>query len=233
MLQVPRYSSLEPISPTPGDHIDYDAATQQKERAVVMNDIFDVIASRRSCRTFADRPVPSELVKRVIEAGRLAPSGGNSQSSHLFVISNRDELDRLATIARDAFARMDVKPDTYKSLVASITASKRGTYVFHYNAPVLVVVANKRRYGNALADTGCLIENMMLEANALDLGSCWINQVHWLDADPQMHAEMLNLGLDDDEWVTGGMALGFAQTPDGLPNRSPLVHEGNRVTWVA
>ena len=197
-----------------------------------MQDALEFIKSRRSTRSYADAPVEREFVEKVVEAGRYAASGGNSQSSRLFVISDRETLDRLARIARDAFAQMEIGPDTYASIAASIRASKRGDYVFHYNAPVLIVVANKKGYSNALADTGCLIENMMLEANSLDLGSVWINQVHWLNDDPAMHAEMVRLGLADDEWVTGGLALGWPATADGLPQRTPLKRTGNEVIWV-
>ena len=49
---------------------------------------------------------------------------------------------------------------------------------FHYGAPVYIVTANKMGYGNAMADSACALENMMIAANALDLGSCWINQFH-------------------------------------------------------
>ncbi len=197
-----------------------------------MDDAFELITSRRSTRKFSAKPVDRKLLDRVLEAGRYAPSGGNSQTSHLIVITNREVLEQMAVIARESFAKMEVLPSTYRSLASAIKASKSGNYVFHYNAPVLVVVANKKGYGNALADTGCLIENMMLEANSLDLGSCWINQVHWLDEDPDMHAKMVELGLREDERITGGMALGYADSEDELPERRPLPRTGNQITYV-
>ncbi len=118
----------------------------------------------------------------------------------------------------------------YASLKNSISASKRGGYVFHYNAPVFIVVANKKGYGNALADSACALENMMIAANALDLGSCWINQLHWLDENEKVHQYMLEHGLAEDETITGGLILGY---PDGGElNRTALERKGNPVTWV-
>ena len=138
---------------------------------------------------------PMEMIERVVEAGRAAPSGGNSQTTHMIVITKRETLDPLASIVQDAFAAMEVGPDTYISLRRSVSAAKRGGYVFHYGAPVLIVTANKKGYGNALADSACALENMMIAANALDLGSCWINQLHWLDGDANVRACMESLGL--------------------------------------
>ncbi|MBR7079865.1 MAG: nitroreductase family protein [Treponema sp.] len=75
-----------------------------------------------------------------------------------------------------------------------------------------------------------LWKNMMVAANALDLGSCWINQIHWLDENENVRNFLKQYGLSDDETVTGGLILGFAET--GLPNRTPLERKGNPVTWV-
>ena len=124
---------------------------------------------------------------------------------------------------------MEADQDTYVSLKHSISASKQGDYVFHYNAPVFIVVANKKGYGNAMADSACALENMMIAANALDLGSCWINQLHWLDDNKVIRSFLRPYGLDDNETITGGLILGYADT--GIPNRTALERTGNPVTW--
>lgn len=67
--------------------------------------------------------------------------------------------------------------------------------MFHYNAPVFIAVANKKGYGNAMADSACALENMMIAANALDIGSCWINQLHWLDENERVREFMMSHGL--------------------------------------
>lgn len=193
-------------------------------------DAFEAILTRRSTRRFAAEPPSRELVERVVEAGRHAPSGHNNQTTHLIVIGDRNVLDELAVLVRNEFAQMEEGPDTYASLRNSITASKKGDYVFHYNAPVLVVAANKVGYGNAMADTACVLENMMIAANASDLGACWINQLHWLDGNARVRGYLCDLGLAEDETVTGGLALGHAE--GGLPARTPLPRTGNPVTWV-
>ena len=191
---------------------------------------FEAILTRRSTRKLAPQMPDRTLIEQVLDAGRHAPSGGNSQTTHLIVITSTRVLDELAVLVREAFAQMEVGPDTYVSLRRSIESSKRGAYVFHYGAPVLIVTANKQGYGNALADSACALENMMIAANALDLGSCWINQLHWLDENPQVWAYMRTLGLAEDETITGGLILGYAA--GGTPVRSELARTGNPVTWV-
>ncbi len=191
---------------------------------------FEAILTRRSTRRMAEALPDMELIGKVIEAGRSAPSGSNSQSTHLIVITKKEQLDRIAEIVQDAFAKMEDGPDTYVSLRHSIRAARTGKYRFHYGAPVLIVTANRKGYDNALADSACVLENMMIAASALDLGSCWVNQLHWLDTDPGVREFMAGIGLRDDETITGGLVLGYAA--DGAPARKPLKRTGNPVTWA-
>lgn len=190
----------------------------------------EAIMTRRSTRKYVPAVPENELIEKVLEAGRYAPSGGNSQTTHFIVITKPEILSELAWIVQTAFAKMEITENTYASLKHSVNASRQGGYIFHYNAPVLIVTANKKSYGNAMADSSCALENMMIAANALDLGSCWINQLHWLDEDEAVREYLYGLGLAEDETVTGALALGYAA--EGLPNRTPLPRTGNPVTRI-
>ena len=195
-------------------------------------DALEAIVTRRSTRNYRPDPVEPEKLDRILEAGRQAPSGGNNQTSHFLVIRNRDVLGTLAAMAEDAFAGMEITEETYSSLRHSILASRRGGYVFWYNAPVLIVVANREGYGNNIADSACAIENMMVAANALDLGSCWINQLKWLNREPEIVEYLRGFGLKENELVCGAVIVGTPATESGLPDRSLMKLKGNEVTWV-
>ena len=197
-----------------------------------MKNVLELIQSRRSTRKYRTEAVPEEKLNQIVEAGRFAPSGGNCQSTHFIVIKNNEILAELAELMQQEFAKMEITPGLYKSIVNSINLSKSGNYVFHYNAPVLIVTANQKDYGNNIADCACALENMMLMANALDLGSCWINQLKWLNDNPVILEYMKKLGMDDTESVYGALAVGYPDTADGLPERKPLQRTGNRVTVV-
>lgn len=192
----------------------------------------EAILTRRSTRKFQDKKVDREVLNQVLDAGRYAPSGGNNQYGHFLVIENKEVMDKLAVMAESAFSKMEIMPDTYSSLAHAITASKKGGYVFHYNTPALVLYCNKPTYSNNLADTGCALENMMIAANALDLGSVWINQLKWLNEDPDIVPYLQSLGMKEDERVYGGLAIGYPDTEDGLPNRKALERKGNFVDFI-
>ncbi len=195
-------------------------------------EIFEAIKSRRSTRKFKNQPVESEKISQIIEAGRYAPSGSNNQTTHFLVVQKKEILDELAQIVKKEFAKMELTQDMYKSLANSVRASKGEKYIFHYNAPVLIITANKKDYGNNMADCACALENMMLMANALDLGSCWINQLKWLNENEAVLNYLMGLGLKDDERVFGAVAVGYADTVDGKPVRTPLERKGNLVTMI-
>ncbi|MDY6264449.1 MAG: nitroreductase [Fibrobacter sp.] len=192
----------------------------------------EAIKTRRSTRKFKARAVEMEKLQQIVEAGCFGPTGGNAQGNHFFVISNATVLMMLKDMVQTAFAKMELRDDLYKSLKNSIMLSQKGNYSFSYNAPVLIVVANKKDYGNNMADVACAVENMMLAANELDLGSCYINQLKWLNEEPSIRGYLGTLGLKDDERVYASVAIGYADTESGLPNRTESTRIGNEVVFV-
>lgn len=195
-------------------------------------DALKLICSRRSTRAYLQTPVEKEKIDAILQAGRYAPSGGNNQTTHFLVVNAPKVLADLVQIAQRAFSAMEEQENMYASLRAAVRRAKEGKYIFHYGAPTLIITANKKDYGNAMADCACALENMMLMANALGLGSCWINQLKWLNEDENLITYLQPLGLAPDEIICGAMSLGYAATKDRLPPRKPLERKGNPVTWI-
>jgi len=188
----------------------------------------DVIRLRRSIRKYKQEQIKDEELEMILEAGRYAPSGGNSQTSHFIVIQSQEKLNKLTRLVEQTFAGMEPEETMYKGMIRVIELCKRGGYDFINNAPTLAVAANKRGYTNALVDCAVALENMMLAATSLDIGSCWINHLKWLTDDEMILAFMSELGLTDDEQICGAVALGY-------PNQvytAPLKRAGNAVTIV-
>ena len=194
--------------------------------------VYDTIITRRSTRRFSAREVETEKLEQIITAGRYAPSGGNSQTTHFFVIKDKAVLNRLAEIAETAFAEMELYEGIYRSLASSIMQSKKGGYRFHYNCPVLIVTANRKDYGNNIADCVSAIENMMILANDLDLGSCYINQLNWLNENEEILKLFRSYGLAENERIYASLAIGYPETESGLPERRVIERKGNPVTWI-
>ena len=194
-----------------------------------MIDKNSIYRRRRSIRSYdTDRQIDKEDLTLILDAGTYAPSGGNSQTTHRLVITDRQILDKLEELVQQEFAGMEIEENTYKSLKNSILRSKQGNYVYDYRAPVLVITANRKGYGNAIADSAMMIQNMMLQATELGIGSCYINQLHWLDENPVIRDYLLSLGLKENETVIGGVVFGYAKVwPE-----TELKREGNPVTFI-
>ena len=190
----------------------------------------EAIYTRRSTRNYKPDAVEKEKLKKLLEAARQAPSGGNRQTNHFLVIQNRAALEKLIALTEAGFRKMEADETTYPSLRHAIEASKKGGYVFCYNAPLLIVVANRKDYGNNIADCACALENMMVAANALDLGSCYINQLRWLNEDEALVDYLRSLGMKENERVYGAVIVGYPA--GGLPNRGLMAQKGNEVTWI-
>ena len=62
-------------------------------------DVYQCIKSRRTVRDYKPDPIPQELVRKILQAGRWAPSSSNTQKWHFIAIQNRDTLAALGKIA--------------------------------------------------------------------------------------------------------------------------------------
>lgn len=123
-------------------------------------DLMEIIRTRRSIRAFQKRPVERELIYKIIEAGRWAPSACNKQAWKFLVIDN-------AEIKKELAERIRTK------------ASKR----LMQETPVLVYVlynkyVNPEKHAN-VQSASAAIQNMLLSAHSLKLGACWFS--HFFD----------------------------------------------------
>lgn len=86
---------------------------------------YESIITRRSTRKYLKKPVSQELLEKVIEAGRYAPSGGNSQSNHFIVIRDSEIIKELIALVEKAFSEMTFDENTYGSIRNSIIRSQK------------------------------------------------------------------------------------------------------------
>ena len=173
-------------------------------------ELLNLILGRRSCRAFLPQVPDRPALAAVIEAGRYAPSAMNRQQCRFYVITDPQilgELSDLVSRRMKGFAGKDCR----------------------YGAPALVLVTNRRDNGCALQDAACAMENMMLAACAVGLGSCWINQPFHLRDDEEMQALLSRLGAGPEEFACCSLALGLPQGPL-FPGRRE--HAGNQVVWI-
>ena len=130
-------------------------------------DVSEAIVNRKSVRAYEDRPVPADVLKKIIEAGQWAPNAGPFQIS---VIQNAGLRQRINNRAKDAMVHSENE-------FARQRASLPG-YEPIYGAPVLILLSAPADAPLGVANTALAAENMLLEATGLGLGSCFLMITH-------------------------------------------------------
>jgi len=110
-------------------------------------EVFDAVRTVLAVRNYQDKPVPPEVVQRIVEAGRLTGSSMNRQPWHFIVVENRDTLQQLGALA------------------------KTGPYIAQ--APLAIVVAIERTMFS-VSDASRAVQSMILTAWSEGVGSNWV-----------------------------------------------------------
>jgi nitroreductase len=70
-----------------------------------------------------------------------------------------------------------------------------------------------------MADCALALENLFLAAQSLGLGSCYINQLHWLRDDPGVRSFLFELGVPKEHTICSSAVVGFIGTESPAPAR--------------
>jgi len=153
--------------------------------------LIDVILNRRSIRRYEKRDVPEEALAQIIEAGRQAPSAANMQPIRFIILKDHEIKKKLSTNLFNRFIK---------------------------NTPVVIVgCANVKALLTgkwAVVDTTIAMQNMVIAAWTLGVGSCWIGAFN-----EEKVKEMLRIPA---KWkVVALMTLGYpAETPKQSKKKS-------------
>ncbi|MDR1444209.1 MAG: nitroreductase family protein [Treponema sp.] len=181
-------------------------------------DIMDIIRTRRSTRSFEDRPVPRKDLDLLLEAAVWAPSGSNSQSWLFTAVTRQDILRELNEKMRQGFLAW-TPDDDYPAKHGAKAGARREDFNFYNHAPVLIIASNRPRYENAMADCSLALENIFLAAENLGLGSCYINSPHWLRNDKGVRDFLFELGIPREHTICSSAAIGYIKKPSAPPPR--------------
>jgi nitroreductase len=148
---------------------------------------YDVIVGRRTIRRFRPEPVPRELLERLVDAGRLAPSAANLQPLDFIVVDEAGlKAEIFSCLKWAAYIAPAGDPQPGKEPIAYIVTlanSKVREKMFEY-------------------DIGAAMENMILAALAEGVGSCWMLSI---DRD-KLRAL---LGVPEEYRIDSVLALGY------------------------
>lgn len=159
-------------------------------------EFLDLLLTRRSVRAYKPDPVPTALLEEVLRAGTYAPTGGGRQSPVLVAVTDR--------AARDEISRLN----------AAVMGKDTDPY---YGAPVLVLALADPASSTWVEDASCALENMMLAAHALGLGSVWVHREREIFDSEAGKALLRAWGLPETLRGVGSIALGYASGPAPAP----------------
>ncbi len=166
-----------------------------------MNQTLETILTRRSIRSFLNKPIPEEDIKQIADAAIHAPSGMGRETWQFTVVQSREKIQRLAKV---------IEKET-----------GRGNYNM-YQPEVLIIPSNLRESPFGKEDNACAMENIFLAAHSLGIGSVWINQLNGISDRPAVRELLTELSIPADHVVYGMVALGY---PDGT-EIAPKVRKG-------
>ena len=159
----------------------------------------EVIDIRRSVREFSDKKIEKEVINKIIHAGVMAPSAKNQQPWEFIVIEDKNILNKLSETLSPLYAR---------SMVTIILCMRQ---------------ENLKSPTRREQDMSACMQNMMLEATNLGVGSCWIGTY----PDPERMnplIEILNIPANIDPFC--GLVLGYPKNADVFKEveRKAIVH---------
>jgi nitroreductase len=153
-----------------------------------MADILETIKSRRSVRKFKNKKLEEEKINKILTAGAWAPSGLNNQPWRFILVESQEYKNKLASLTK------------YGSIIK--------------NAPVALLVyldkASSYDREKDIMAIGACIQNMLLEAHSLGLGSCWLGEI-------LKNKHKVNEIFDVDNRYELFAVIGF-----GYPSQSPV-----------
>ncbi len=114
-------------------------------------DVFECVSTLSSIRSYLKRDVPLEIVKKIVQAGRLAPSAHNDQPWKFIIIKDRDRLKELGKYCLS------------------------GRFVEEASFSVVVVADKSSKWGEI--DGTRAVQNMVITAWSFKVGSCWIGRL--------------------------------------------------------
>jgi 5,6-dimethylbenzimidazole synthase len=141
-------------------------------------DVFEAIRKRRTIRGYRPYPIPDEEIEKILDAAHWAPSAANLQPWEFIVIKNpatRKKIQEL--VEENRRITVKIREDPWKTGFSKYNPKWISTAPVH-----IVVCANpaktaphafgKETYKYA---TGAAVQNLMLAAHALGLGTCWLS----------------------------------------------------------
>jgi len=181
-----------------------------------MKDVFETINSRRSVRSYKKEQLNDDEIKKILNAGIMAPTARGEQPWFFTVVQNKELLKEINDVAVE---NMLLSGDEFLEAIA-----KSGRNILH-NAPTILVVSGRDDDDYSQTDCSAAIENILLAAEGLDIGSCWIGLIKAYFQSPESKGK---LEIPEGYSPIYGVTLGYKdEDTHGNPNRNKDV-----INWI-
>lgn len=172
--------------------------------------LYQTILTRRSVRKFTEQQIERSKLDTLLKAGMYAPSANNKQPWEVRVIQNKALIEKINE--RYIADSRKENPDALNP-----RWEQEGFSVF-YNAPTVLVFAGDKEIKYAQHDIGMMVENILLMAHGMGLGTCTIGGVVKSLSNPKNEDIYGLLKLPESHQLVVCVALGY-------PAESPAVKE--------
>jgi FMN reductase [NAD(P)H] len=166
-------------------------------------DVNQAVMKRRSIRSYQDKPVSDEDVAKIIEAGRWAPNAGPYTMS---VIRDKDLMDRINEKTLEA---MRASGNDFLMERASLPG-----YLPLYGGPVVILLSGPTDVAITQLNCGVAVQNMLLQATELGLGSCFLRSPSYALNNPANAELAREAGILEGSQMECGIVFGYTDDPD-------------------
>ena len=165
----------------------------------------------------------------ILESAIYAPTGGNDQPWHFTVVQNKKLIDHMNVEAKKAIVQNKELVDHINAEAKKVNSTpedrnkigKFENFNIFYNSPTVIVVSGKKDTGSPFADCCAAIQNILLAAESIDMGSCWIGFARFFFENPE-NIKKLNLPTNYEPYYA--VFLGYkASSNNKAPERNKNV----------
>lgn len=182
-----------------------------------MNETMQTILHRRAIRRFDERQIDEELLQQILQAGLYAPSAGGKQGVIFAVCQDKEVNERLGKIKRANSNSHMATANNYVSKEQPSIADDPKLINAFYDAPTVITMFAPKNFLFSVDDCAVAAENMMLAADSLGIGSCYIGQGWTAFADSYGQEVLRKWEIRTDYYAVMQLLLGYPKADDKHP----------------
>ncbi|MCD8379738.1 MAG: nitroreductase [Lachnospiraceae bacterium] len=169
------------------------------------NQVLEALKTRRSVRSYLDKPIEQEKLDAILEAATYAPTGMGRQSPKIVLVQTKELRDKISNLNKAVSGR-DVDP--------------------FYGAPVVAIVFGHKTAAHTWFEDACLVAgNLLNAAHAVGVDSCYIYRAREVFASEEGLALLKEWGMDETYVGVANCILGYGagEAPAAKPRKEDYI----------